>query len=219
MATNPFNPNGPGQLDPVPVVIVDAATFEPAETQLGGQPARAAATNLEYSANGRYLVVAFELFGDDPDVSTGGAVAVWDLEAPGQPVRRFDADSVYDFGWVGLSPDGALLYTGSAGGASVVVRDVATGTLVGSVAIAHIGGEVSPDGAVIAVADGRDVVLLDAATLTERRRLEGQANLTTLQFSRDGTRFATGYRGRRGHPVGHRHRRRAWISSVATPAP
>ena len=91
-----------------------------------------------------------------------------------------------------ISPDGALLYTRSAGGASVVVRDVETGTLVSSVAIAHIGGEVSPDGAVVAVADGRDVVLLDAATLTERRRLEGQANLTTLQFSRDGTRFATG---------------------------
>jgi WD40 repeat protein len=192
MAANAFNPNGPQQLDPVPVVIVDTATFEPASTQLGGQPARATAWNLEYSANGRYLAVQFELYGDDPDVSTGGAVAVWDLEAPGQPVRRFDAASVYDFGWVGLSPDGALLYTASAGGASVVVRDVATGTLVDSVAIAHIGGEVSPNGAVVAVADGRDVVLLDAATLTEQRRLEGQANVTTLQFSRDGTRFATG---------------------------
>ena len=65
-------------------------------------------------------------------------------------------------------------------------------TVVDSVDIAHIGGEVSPDGAVVAVADGRDVVLLDAATLTEQRRLEGQANVTTLQFSRDGTRFATG---------------------------
>jgi WD40 repeat protein/DNA-binding SARP family transcriptional activator len=192
MAANPFNPNGPQQLDPMPVVIVDAATFEQAETQLGGQPARATARNLEYSANGRYLVVQFELYGDDPDAPTGGALAVWDLEAPGQPVRRFDVESPYDFGWVGLSPDGALLYTGSAGGASMVVREVATGTLLDTADIAHIGGEVSPDGAVVAVADGRDVVLLDAATLTEQRRLEGQANLTTLQFSRDGTRFATG---------------------------
>ena len=32
--------------------------------------------------------------------------------------------------------------------------------------------------------------------------------MTTLQFSRDGTRFATGIGRRRGHPVGHRHRRR-----------
>ena len=192
MAANPFNPNGPQQLDPMPVVIVDAATFERAPTQLGGQPARATVWSLEYSANGRYLAVAFGLYGDDSDVSTGGTLAVWDLEAPGQPVRRFDAASVYDFGWVGVSPNGALLYTGSAGGVSVVVRDVGTGTLVDSVAIDHIGGEVSPDGAVVAVADGRDVVLLDAATLTEQRRLEGQANLTTLQFSRDGTRFATG---------------------------
>jgi WD40 repeat protein/DNA-binding SARP family transcriptional activator len=192
MAANPFNPNGSQQLDPVPVVIVDAATFEPASTQLRGQPARATVWSLEYSANGRYLAVAFELYGDDPDAQTGGAVVVWDLEAPGQPVRRFDAASVHDFGWVGLSPDGALLYTGGTGGASLVVRDVETGTLVDSVTIAHIGGEVSPDGAVVAVADGRDVVLLDAATLTELRRLEGQADVTTLQFSRDGTRFATG---------------------------
>jgi WD40 repeat protein/DNA-binding SARP family transcriptional activator len=192
MAANPFNPNGPQQLDPVPVVIVDSATFEPASTQLGGQPVRATAKNLEYSANGRYLAVAFELYGDDPDASTGGTVAVWDLEAPSQPVRRFDADSAYEFGWEGLSPDGTLLYTGGDGGASVVVRDVASGALVNSVAIAHVGGEVSPDGAVVAVADGRDVVILDAATLTEQRRLEGQSNLTTLQFSRDGTRFATG---------------------------
>jgi WD40 repeat protein len=192
MAADPISPDGPQQLDKVPVVIVDAATFEPVETQLGGLPARASVTGLEYSANGRYLVVAFALYGDDFDAPTGGAVAVWDLDSPEQPARRFDADSVSDFGWVGLSPDGALLYTGSDGGASVVVRDVATGTLVDSVAIAHVGGEVSPDGAVVAVADGGDVVLLDAATLTELRRLAGQANLTTLQFSRDGTRFATG---------------------------
>ena len=192
MAANAFNPNWPQQLDPIPVVIVDAATFEPAATQLGRQPERATARVLEYSANGRYLAVPFELYGDDPDAPTGGAVAVWDLEAPGQPVRRFDADSVDDFGWwQGLSPDGTLLYTGGRGG-SVVVRDVRTGTVVNSVAIAHQGGEVSPDGAVVAVANGRDVVLLDAATLTEHRRLEGQANVTTLQFSRDGTRFATG---------------------------
>ena len=131
MATNPYNPNGPQQLDPVPVVIVDAVTFE-----LGDDPARratgprASALNLEYSADGRYLAVAFELYGDDPDVPTAGAVAVWDLSAPQQPVRRFDAASVDDFGWVGLSPDGALLYTGRSGGTSVVVRDVATGELV-----------------------------------------------------------------------------------------
>jgi WD40 repeat protein len=70
---------------------------------------------------------------------------------------------------------------------------VATGELVHSVEIAHVGGEVSPDGAVVALADGRDVVLLDTATLTEQRRLEGHASLATLQFSRDGTRFASGY--------------------------
>ena len=194
MAANPYNPNGPRQLDPVPVVIVDASTFQLADTQLGGQPGpRASALSLEYSADGRFLAAAFDVYGADSDVPTAGAVAVWDLSAPQQPVRRFDAASVGQVGgWVGLSPDGALLYTGEIGG-RVLVRDVATGELVRSVDIAHVGGEVSPDGAVVAVADGRDVVLLDAATLTEQRRLEGHAGLATLQFSRDGTRFASGY--------------------------
>jgi WD40 repeat protein/DNA-binding SARP family transcriptional activator len=193
MAASPYNPIGPQQLDPMPVVIIDAATFEPASTQLGGQPERACAWSLEYSADGRYLAVAFELYGDDPDTPTGAAVVVWDLEAPDQPVRRFDAGLKRDFGWWhGLSPDGTLLYTGNRNMGSVMVRDVATGTVVDSVAIAHTGVEVSPDGAMLAVADGRDVVLLDSRTLTEQRRLEGQANLTTFQFSRDGRYFATG---------------------------
>ena len=127
----------------MPVVIVDAATFERAPTQLGGQPARATVWGLEYSADGRYLAVAFGLYGDDPDAPTGGACSpLW--RRPGRPVRRFDAASVSDFGRVGLSPDGALLYTGSGGGTSVLVHDVATGTLVTSVAIADIGGEVEP---------------------------------------------------------------------------
>jgi WD40 repeat protein/DNA-binding SARP family transcriptional activator len=193
MSASAYDPNGPLQLDPMPVVIVDTATFQLASTQLGGQPERAFAWSLEYSADGRYLAAAFELYGDDLAAPTGAAIAVWDLEAPDQPVRRFDAGSIRDFGWWhGLSPDGALLYTGGRNIGSVVVRDVATGTVVDMVAIAHTGVEASPDGAVLAVADGRDVVLLETKTLTEQGRLDGHANVTTLQFSRDGTYLATG---------------------------
>ena len=83
MATNPYVPNGPQQLDPVPVVIVDASTFQLSDIQLGGQPGpRARALNLEYSADGRYLAAAFEVYGNESDEPTAGAVVVWDLAFP-----------------------------------------------------------------------------------------------------------------------------------------
>ena len=194
MAANPYNPNGPQQLDPVPVVIVDASTFEPAD-----DPARRAT-----GATGA---------GAEPRVQRRRAIPRRSVRGVRGRLRRTDGRRGRRLGPVGaptsrcadstpppwLRSDGwasaptARSCTPADSTARVSVRDVATGELVRSVDIAHVGGEVSPDGAVVAVADGRDVVLLDAATLTEQRRLEGQADLTTLQFSRDGTRFASGY--------------------------
>ena len=53
--------------------------------------------------------------------------------------------------------------------------------------------EVSPDGKTLAVAEVNDVVLYDAATLTELRRLRGHSDLVrSLRFSPDGTMLATG---------------------------
>ena len=54
--------------------------------------------------------------------------------------------------------------------------------------------EVSPDGKTLAVAEGNDVVLYDAATLNPTRRLRGHSDLLiqSLRFSPDGTMLATG---------------------------
>ena len=92
MAANPYNPNGPQQLDPVPVVIVDASTFQLADTQLGGQPGpRASALNLEYSADGRFLAAAFEVYGNElgrPDGRRGRRLGPLGPPAAGPPIRR-----------------------------------------------------------------------------------------------------------------------------------
>ena len=96
MAANPYNPNGPQQLDPVPVVIVDASTFEPADG-----PARratgASSVGAQPRVQRRRAIPRRGLracSASDADVPTAGAVAVWDLSAPEQPVRRFDATSI-----------------------------------------------------------------------------------------------------------------------------
>ena len=164
MSSSAFDPNGPQPVDPMPVVIVDAATFEPAETQLGGQPERAAARSLEYSANGRYLAWRSSCTGTTPRcrpaptpcgtwrrltsrcaVSTPAPCAT----SVGRPQPRRRA-AVHRWPQQRVS------------------RGPRRGDGHGRRLRRHrsIGGEVSPDGAVVAVANGRDVVLLDTATLT-----------------------------------------------------
>jgi len=55
------------------------------------------------------------------------------------------------------------------------------------------GIEVSPDGQTLAIAEGNDVVLLDATTLTERHRLRGHTDIVrSLEFSHDGRLLAAG---------------------------
>ena len=193
MATNPYNPVGPQQLDPVPVVIVDASTFQLSDTQLGGQPGpRAGRSTSSTAPTGDTSPPSSRCTGTSRTNRRPARSRFGTSPFPQQPVHRFDAASLAQFAWLGLSPDGTLLYTGGFDG-TLSVNDVGTGELVRTLGITHLGGEVSPAGDVVAVADGRDVVLLDAATLTEQRRLEGQTDLRTLQFSRDGSRFASGY--------------------------
>jgi WD40 repeat protein len=53
--------------------------------------------------------------------------------------------------------------------------------------------EVSPDGTRLALADFRQIVLLEESTLSPQGRLEGlPAPVTTMRFSHDGTLFAAG---------------------------
>ena len=50
----------------------------------------------------------------------------------------------------------------------MTVYDVATGRTLRSASVPGAWLEISPDGSLLAAADGNEVVIIDAATLTER---------------------------------------------------
>jgi DNA-binding SARP family transcriptional activator/WD40 repeat protein/class 3 adenylate cyclase/energy-coupling factor transporter ATP-binding protein EcfA2 len=195
-----------GGSGPLPVLLVDATTFERDPAQLGGQPGSPnVVSDLRYSADGRFLAASFDRISA---VDSSSSVAVWDLTAPSEPIRSIelsrkafpsptgsgirilnDAGSVY----VALSPDGSLVYIGVADPPSLTVYQVATGQRLRSARVSGDRLELTPDGSLLAVAAGNEIVLLDAATLTERGRLRGHtAPVTGLRFSHDGALLASG---------------------------
>ena len=91
---------------------------------------------------------------------------------------------------------------------SVTVYDVATGRPLRSASVPAAWLEISPDGSLLAVAGGNEVVILDAATLTERRRLQGHTEWRAgdpLLTQRRAARI--GLRRSHRHRVGRHHRR------------
>ena len=154
--------------------LVDARTFEDEPVQLGGAPGHLPEAP-HYSADGRFLAVPF-----------GTTVMVWDLAARDAPVQRVVA-SEHGPG-VALSPDGSLLYVGTAtapkvtayGGPDRPCRRVRPTCPAGCC-------RVSPDGTLLAAAGDRDIVLLEAPTLSERGRLQGHLDVVqNIQFSHRG---------------------------------
>ena len=177
---------GPNETElPRPSVrLVDPVTLEDEPVQLGGIPERADPGHPHYSADGRFMVVSFGLEGGD-------AVVVWDLESPQRPVRRVDVPGAGE--GAGLSPDGSVLYVGRRDPAAVTVFDVATGRSLNSTPVPADWLEVSPDGSLVAAVAGHDIILLDAATLTERGRLRGHSEqVTAMRFSHSGALLASG---------------------------
>jgi WD40 repeat protein len=221
-----FRPDGEqlavsGQPDPTTgtplgqpsVRLVDPATFEDEPVQLGGIPESELVSTPHYSADGRFLSATFENVGGDDDI-----VVVWDLASPQQPVLKLDVA-----GWYGvvLSPDGSLLYVGEWDRPAVTVYDVATGRTLRSASVPAGLLNISPDGSLLAAADGKDIVIIDAATLTEVRRLQGHSDwVEVIRFSPSGALLASGSDDRtamvwdvttgerqellRGHPSGVR---------------
>jgi WD40 repeat protein len=196
------------ELDAVPVRLVEAATLEEQPVQLGGLPGwQVEVSDLHYSADGRFLAVAFDPYEDEQYASS---VLVWDMTMPDRPVQHVRSGRAWA---VALSPDGSLLYVGTQGPPALTTYDVATGRMGRTVGLSpegeldatgvaglHDGLEISPDGGTLAVRAPHDdtVLLLDAATLTTREELRGHtAPVTTLQFSRDGTMIASGSDDRR----------------------
>ena len=92
-----------------------------------------------------------------------------------------------------LSPDGSLLYIGNIEPPVVTVYDIATGRPLHSLSMPAAWLEVSPDGSLLAVTGGSEVVLLEAATLAERRRLQGHTEFVrVIRFSSSGELLASG---------------------------
>jgi WD40 repeat protein/DNA-binding SARP family transcriptional activator len=194
------------EFDPLPAILVDATTFEREHAQLGDQPGPCStAGDVHYSADGRFLAVAFDLLGKAGDnrcprvsqraAPTSSVVAVWDVTAPEHPIQRIDLPPS-PFGTeaysVALSPDGRLLYVSAVDPPHVTVYQVATGEPLRSAPVFSGQLEISPDGSLLAGPFGNEIVLLDAATLAERRRLRGHTELVlALRFSHDGGLLAS----------------------------
>ncbi len=165
------------------------------------------ANDIAYSADGRRFAVYAE--GGDGDGPVDPAELVWDAAAPdGPPLRVGSVEAMA----VSLSPDGSLLYVLTQDPGLEVI-DVATTAVVASRKLpaglvplpepdqnaSEVGEEladtleISPDGGTLAVAEGNDVMLLDAATLTQQARLHGPTGrVRTVRFSHDGRLLAVG---------------------------
>ena len=185
IAANVYSNEEVVELDPNPAPIVDTATFEQAPAQLGGWPQQSAAGDVRYSADGRFLAASFDIYGESEDASIAAQIVVWDLAKPEEPILRIDGPGLGEGPsyWVALSPDGSLLYTGTFP-AGVDVYRVATGELLRSAAVPSDWLEISPDGTLLATADGNEIVLLDAATLSERAACGGTPRRRTGSGSR-----------------------------------
>ena len=180
--------SGPGELPQPSVRLVDAATFEDQQVQLGAIPESEYVSAPHYSGDGRFVGATFEGVGGGED----SAVAVWDLASPERPVLlQFDLPGPeYE---LALSPDGSRLYLGHLDPPSLTVYDVASGQPIRSVSTPAAWLEVSPDGSLLAVTGGSEIVLLDTETLAERRRLQGHAEFVrVIRFSPSGELLASG---------------------------
>ncbi len=116
-------------------------------------------------------------------------VGIWDLARPDEPVRTVDITGLTD---VALSSDGRRVYVGTDDPPSLAIYEVESGRKLTSVSIPAGAIEISPSGTLLAVANGRDVVLLDAATLAPSMTLRGHAETVgALRFSHDGALLAS----------------------------
>ena len=183
-------------LDPEPVRLIDCITFQELPTRLEGMPPRSHAADLGYSADGRYLAALFNRFRPGEVSPYASTAVVWDLDSAGEQVvvkvRAVDSASA-----VALSPDGSTVYLGTQHPPSVAAYSAANGRLRMQVDLPGGLLQVSPDGRLLAVGAASDVVLLDASTGAEVRRLRGHSEpVTALRFSGAGFWIAAGSRDR-----------------------
>jgi WD40 repeat protein len=166
---------------PTPAVrLVDTRTLKDEPIQLGGTPEDIWPGAPHYSGDGRFLAVPFE-----------SSVLVWDLASPAAPKLSVQVSG--EGPAVALSPDGGLLYVGTADPPTIAAYEVTTGRMVRSAAVPGSLIRISPDGGLLATVDDDEIVVVDASTFAERARLRGHTRLVEdLEFSDDGILLASG---------------------------
>ncbi|HEU4911211.1 MAG TPA: BTAD domain-containing putative transcriptional regulator [Actinomycetes bacterium] len=178
--------------DPEPVRLLDCASFHELPTKLPGMPPRSRAVDLAYDADGRHLAALLNRYRPEAVIPYASTAVIWDLFSVGNPViLRVAVDASASA--LALSPSGDTLYVGSQDPPSISAHSVPDGRQRTRVELPGSSLQLSPDGHVLAVADGTDVVLLDASTGQELRRLRGHSEpVTALRFSDGGAWLASG---------------------------
>ncbi len=151
----------------------------------------------EVGHEGRVVGLAF---GDEGRVlASGGAegqLRLWDV-ATGEELQVIDS-SDEALSAVGVAPDGSAL-VGAGWDETIRIWDRETGALIGEIEAVRAGVHdlrFSPDGDLMAVgSQGGQLLLIDTADWSVRRRIEGLESVKALGFSPDGRRLVVSGRG------------------------
>ncbi|KAG8961625.1 hypothetical protein FRC03_005135 [Tulasnella sp. 419] len=154
---------------------------------------------LVHSLNGHSLLVTSVSFSPSGDVVVSGSsdrtVILWDSRT-GSLIRILDSE----FGevmWATFSPHGAQIISWAVN-SPIIIWDAQTGTVLSRLPADESREEthtvaISPDGALLASASGKDVVLWDYRSRKVLKRLkEDRGTVLCVAFSPDGRFLATG---------------------------
>ncbi|HET7763349.1 MAG TPA: WD40 repeat domain-containing protein, partial [Phycicoccus sp.] len=171
----------------LPVVLLDR-TGQRQSRQLGGVPASSYVfQDVSVSPDSRHVAILFHRDGDRPRV-----VGVWDVRTPERPVLLLEDAP-------GESPvvdaTGRRMFL--VGDEGLLVLDVPSGHRRAVLTPEDLRVQridpvlaLSPDGRVLAVSTGAQVLLLDASTFAQRAAIELPGGVDRLQFSPSGERLA-----------------------------
>ncbi|WP_457254516.1 nSTAND1 domain-containing NTPase [Pedococcus sp. P5_B7] len=192
-ATNVWSTDGGRRVTQEPLRLLDPATAQPLNTQLGGMPTkRIVQQAVAFSADGRWLVAGFQ---HPRELDTKTAVRIWRKDRLASPVASFELPWIAES--IALSPDGRRLFATTQGGLHLV--DAHTGRILRSMPLKEQpGGMIGPiglalrtDGSLIAVRDKDRIRLLDTRTFATRASYVEQGTIgRPMALSKDGRYLA-----------------------------